>query len=201
MSSLKVLLALGIAGLLGGGILLFATPSSAPVADDPPTLIKHLRTELKSKDALRRDHALVDIVALGRCSASCSVPLASVQGKTISIQNQTELGTVIDLDALVPDLITVYRSGPADGHRLLALSALINIGNQKALETLADEAPSQSQDVRRATNRTLASFYLEKYPELMKRAERTKTLTIQDVQRAERIRLRVARRQNGQASN
>ena len=200
-SSLHVLLALGLAVLLGGGLLLYAAPDSEPAADDPPTLIKHLRTELQSRDPVRRDHALVDIVSLGRCSGSCSVSLASVRDKQLSIQNETEVGTVLDLDALIPDLITVYRTGPARGHRLLALSALINIGNQEALARLADEAPSQSADVERATNRTLAAFYLEKYPELMKQARRTKTLTVQDIQRAERIRLSVARRQARGGSN
>jgi len=74
----------------------------------------------------------------------------------------------MDLEALVPDLMKAYRSGSADGHRLMALSALINIGNAKALEQLAAESSDRSSEqprrVNKTTQRSLAAFYLEKEP-------------------------------------
>ena len=189
----NTLLKMSIAGVLMLGIVLAPPSVSAAIDEDPPTLIKNLRTELNSKDLMRRDLALVDIVVLGRCPASCTVSLASGQGKQIRFENDSDVGTVIDLDALIPDLMKVYRSGPADGHRLMALAALVNIGNHEALTQLVEESPLQSADVKRATNRTLAAFYLEQYPELMERTLRTKTLTIEDVDRAEQVRIKVAR--------
>jgi hypothetical protein len=168
---------------------------------DPPTLIKHLRTELHSGDPVRRDNALVDITTLGRCTASCSVFLVSIPGKKVSFENETGVGTAIDLGALTPDLIQVYQSGPADGHRLLALSALINIGNQDALKKLAREISSQSAAVQRHTHRTMVAYYLEKYPELREETVRTRVLKIEDVDRAERVRLRLAEQANSGPQN
>ena len=196
--------------LLAGGLLLAwctlgAVPSAASSIEgtvptgqnlqdpgDPPTLIKHLRTELSSKDPMRRDKALVDIITLGRCTASCSVFLVSISGKKVSFGNETGTGRAIDLEVLTPDLIRVYQKGPADGHRLMALSALINIGSQAALKKLAREIASQSAGVQRHTHRTMVAYYLEKYPELREETVRTRVLKIEDVDRAERVRLRLA---------
>lgn len=179
--------------LVGMGSILLAPPAAAQDPSPPPTLIKHLRTELQSTDAMRLNMALVDVVMLARCTASCTVPLVSVRGKEIRITNESGTGGVVDLDALTPDLIEVYKSGPVDGLRLMALSALISIGNQQALEQVIEVSSAQSPDVKRTTDRTLAAFYLEKYPDLMERAQRTKTLRIVDIQRAERMRVKAER--------
>jgi hypothetical protein len=202
--SLRGLLVAGLLltwAVLGAGALASDLPRAERLGEslgDPPTLIKHLRTELHSKDPVRRDLALVDIAGLGRCTASCSVTLLSVPGKNVSIANDTELGTVVDLEVLVPDLIRVYQRDPVDGHRLLALAALIYIGNQAALEKLIAEIPSQSPDVQQRTTRTLVGYYLEKYPELREETERTRVLEIEDVERAERLRLQVAQAEEAQ---
>jgi hypothetical protein len=159
-------------------------------AGGPPTLIKHLRNEVQSKDAVKRESALVDIIALASCPSSCTVYLRSVQDKRVTMENETGTGSVVDLDALVPDLLESYRSGPADVHRLLALSALINIGNEKALERLIDKGASQSKAVNKATQRSLASYYLEMYPELKERTFRTGRLSVDDVTKAKALRVR-----------
>lgn len=99
--------------------------------DSPPTLGTHLRSELQAKDSMRRQMALLDINTLAYCTASCNISLRSVQNQQIRIENETGSGAFVDLDVLVPDLVKSYRQGPADGHRLLALSALLQIGNEK----------------------------------------------------------------------
>ena len=115
------------------------------------------------------------------------------------VENESGAGTAIDLDALVPDLMKAYRSGPADGHRLLALSALINIGNTRALEQLAtdssDRSSQQSGRVNSATQRALVAHYLEMYPELTERAMRNMTFSIEDAQRAETVRGKLAKKE------
>jgi hypothetical protein len=191
-----------LALLVFGGILpgnALAGPHLAPsvseaVAVDPPTLTKHLRTELRSEDPIRQSRALVDIITLAGCPETCTVHLQSASDKKLRVENETGMGNAIDLDALVPDLMSAYREGPVDGTRLLALSALIKVGNEKAFEQLIDEKEGQSENVQKATNRSLASFYLEKYPELTERAFRSGNLTIDDVRRAERLRLRLVRK-------
>jgi hypothetical protein len=153
-------------------------------------LVKHLRKELQSKNAMRRQMALLDVNVLAHCRESCTVNLQSIQGKQIRIENEAGAGTVVDLDGLIPALLKNYRRGPADGHRLLALSALLHIGNEKALDQLVAQEGEQSKAVERATQRGLAGFYLEKYPELMTRAQRTQRLTLDDVARAKALRMR-----------
>lgn len=184
-------LALSLAGLLTVGPL-FAQ-SSAP----PPTLIKHLRTELNSKDGAHREQALVDVIALANCPASCVVALQSRTDRTLRIENETGTGSVVDLDALVPDLLRVYRQGPADGLRLLALTALIDIGNDAGLEQLIGEKDAQNARVQKFTNSRLAAFYVAKYPEIMEKTMRQRGLSLEDVQRAEGLRLRAAKRSGG----
>lgn len=194
----RVLLLLALAGTLLGAPL-----AAAPLSDwsppDPPSLIKHLRTEISSNDAARQQNALLDVIVLSKCEASCTVTFLSIPDKMLRVENESGAGTAIDLDALVPDLMKAYRSGPADGHRLLALSALINIGNDKALEQLAtessDRSSQQSDRVTKTTQRSLAAFYLEKYPELTERAMRNKTFSIEDVRRAETVRVKLAKKE------
>lgn len=192
----QLALVLAIAGSLFAGPLV---ASSAPhlALTDPPSLVKHLRAELQSEDATRVHNALVDVISLASCTGSCNVTLQSAQKKRIRIENEAGLGTVLDLSILGADLATAYRSGPADGHRLLALSALINIGNDEAIAQVleADESP-QSEKVNRVTQRSLASYYLTKYPELAERAKRKKTFSIEDVQRAEAVRVKLAKKES-----
>jgi len=166
---------------------------------DPPSLIKHLRAEIGSKDAMRQQNALIDVIVLSKCEASCTVNFLSIPDKMLRVENESGVGSAMDLNALVPDLMKAYRSGPADGHRLLALSALINVGNSKALEQLAtessDRSSQQSKRVNKATQRSLAAFYLEKYPELSKRMGRAMTFSIEDVRRAESVRVKLAKKE------
>jgi hypothetical protein len=180
-------LALGLAGLL------FAAPlAAATQASSVPTIMKLLRDGLRSEDASRQEQALVDVIALANCPASCTVALQSAAKKHIRIENETGAGSIVDFEALIPDLQAAYRTGPADGHRLLALAALIKIGDARALEQLVTDKEAQGSTVQDATNRSLVSFYLAKYPELTERAVRSGTLTIESVQRAEALRLRRA---------
>lgn len=191
----RALLLLVVAGSLLGTTLLAAPLSPTP---DPPSLIKHLRAEIGSRDAMRLENALMDVVMLSLCESSCTVQFVSIPDKRLRIENESGTGTAVDLDALVPDLLTAYHYGPSDGHRLLALSALINIGNATALEQLVDESSDrsspQSRRVNRATQRSLAAFYLEKYPELTERAMRNMTFSLEDVRRAETIQVKLARK-------
>jgi hypothetical protein len=182
--------------LLGG---LFAVPSAAgPLVPnrapaDPPTLIKHLQAELRSSDFSNREAALVDIVALANCVRTCTIALQSVDKRKVRIQNETDAGTVVDLTALIPDLLATYRTGPVDGHRLLALAALLHIGNERALEQLVGESARQSDGIRKDTHRKLVGFYLARYPELAEQATRTRTLSIEDVRRAKALRVKAVR--------
>ena len=188
---LRAGLAMGLAGLLAAGPLL-AQPST-----ERPTLIKHLRTELGSKDDVRQERALIDVIALSRCEASCMVSLQSATNRQVRIANESGVGNVVDLDALAPELLRCYRSGPADGHKLLALSALINLGNEKALERLVGEKETQSSRVREVTDLSLAGFYLAKYPELIEQTKRRRFLTLDDVERARVLRLKRAKKGEG----
>jgi hypothetical protein len=184
------------------GFLLGAPLVAAPLSDwpspDPPSIIKHLRAEISSKDAARQQNALIDVIVLSRCEASCTVNFLSIPDKMLRVENESGAGTAIDLEALVPALMRAYRTGPADGHRLLALSALINVGNETAFEQLAaessDRSSQQSNRVNNATQRSLAAFYLEKYPELTKKMGRSQTFSIEDVRRAEGVRVRLAKK-------
>jgi hypothetical protein len=184
-------LALSLAGLLTAG------PLFAQSTATPPTLIKHLRTELNSKDGDRQERALVDVIALANCPASCVVALQSRTDQTLRIENETGTGSVVDLDGLVPDLLRAYRQGPADGHRLLALTALINVGNDAGLEQLIDEKDVQNAKVQHTTNKRLAAFYFAKYPEIVEKTMRGRVLSLDDVHRAESRRLRAAKRGGG----
>ena len=190
------LLLLAVAGSLLGTTLLAAPLSPAP---DPPSLIKHLRAEIGSKDAMRQQNALMDVIVLSRCEASCTVSFQSIPDKMLRVENESGVGPVMDLNALVPDLMKAYRSGPADGYRLLALSALVNIGNVRALEQLATESSDgssqQSKRVDQQTQRSLAAFYLEKYPELNGRMGRAMTFSVEDVRRAESVRVKLAKKE------
>jgi hypothetical protein len=175
--------------ILAAGLL--AVPGQTATAQDaPPSLIQHLRSNLQSNNATERENALVDVITLASCSDVCTVNFRSVEEKKLTISDETGTGGVVELNALVPDLLAAYRSGPADGHRLLALSALINIGNETALERLIEEGAFQSKTTNRATQKSLAAFYLEKYPELAERTMRTKRLSMDDVRRAKALRVR-----------
>lgn len=190
---------LGLVLVLAGSV--FALPLAAnafimtPTPTDPPTLIKHLRNELGSNDDVRQQHALVDVISLAGCADTCTIALQSAENRNVRLQNESGTGSLVDLDALVPDLLEVYRNGPADGSRLLALSALIKIGDAKALESLLQEGLAQSADVKRRTERSLASFYLNKYPELLEGAMAKKTFSVEDVRRAESMRVRLAKKE------
>lgn len=180
--------------LIGMGLLILPAQTFAQSSSEgPPTLVKHLRSELQAKDPMQRQMALIDITTLAHCTASCNVSLRSVQDKQVRIDNETGIGTMVELDALVPDLLKSYRQGPADGHRLLAMAALLQIGNERGLEQLIDEGASQSPDVEKATQRGLAAFYMEKYPELMDRSMRTNRLSLDDIEEVKAFRLKKAK--------
>ena len=182
--------------ILAAGLV--AAPGQTATAQDaPPSLIQHLRSNLQSNNATERENALVDVIALASCSDVCTVNFRSIEEKKLTISDETGTGGVVELNALVPDLLAAYRSGPADGHRLLALSALINIGNETALERLIEEGAFQSKQTNRATQKSLAAFYLEKYPELAERTMKTKRLSMDDVRRAKALRVRQMKKSQG----
>jgi hypothetical protein len=192
--------------LVLAGSLLGASLAAAPVLDapaqDPPTLIEHLRAEINSRDALRQEYALMDVIMLSQCEASCTVDFFSIPDKMLRVDNESGVGKIMDLDALIPDLMKAYRTSPVgghDGHRLLALSALINIGNAASLEQLVadsrDPSSRQSDWVNKNTQKSLVGFYLAKYPELTERVTRYNTFSIQDVRRAEGVRVKLAKKE------
>jgi len=170
------------------------TQAQKSMDDDPPTLIKHLRNELQQEDPKRQEAALMDVIALANCTESCTVNLHSIQDKPLNIEGETGKGAVVDLTALRSDLLNTYRKSPTESHRLMALSALIRVGDDKTLEKLLRKRPFQSDKVRRATEMGLAQFYLEKYPELMEEARHTGQLTIRDVRRAKALRVKAEKK-------
>jgi hypothetical protein len=145
----------------------------------------------------------MDVIMLSWCEASCTVDFFSIPDKTLRFESESGVGRIMNLDALVPDLMKAYRTSPVgghDGHRLLALSALINIGNAASLEQLvadsSDPSSRQSDWVKKNTQRSLVGFYLAKYPELAERVTRNKTFSIKDVRRAEHARAELARKES-----
>lgn len=192
-----------LALLLAGAVPANATLSAAPYPplDAPPaaiSLIDYLHTELRSKDALRRQNALVDVVALASCSGSCTIPFRSLPNQTLRIENEMGVGTALDLTALLPDLQRIYYTDRSDGLRIQALAALLRIGNEPALEAIISVPARSSARVRDITQRSVASFFLTKYPDLNKSAVRRGTFSLDDVRvarlRQERMLRRAARR-------
>ena len=191
----RTALLLALAGSLLGVPLGTAAPLRGP-AQNPPTLIKHLRTEMGSKDALRQGNALMDVISLANCTSICIVPLQSKQNKHLRIENDSDSGSIVDLQALTPDLLKLYRRGPTDVLRLMALSALINVGNEKAIDTVVADASStrygQSRRVNDSTQRSLVGFYLAQYPEL--RDLPGPTFSLDDVRQVKATRARAAKK-------
>jgi hypothetical protein len=192
--------ALLVAGSLAGTASARAESLSSPPlrTDDPPTLVEHLRKELRSNEDRRREWALVDVIALANCPENCVLALSSAQGKTLRIENSTGVGAAVDLNRLTPDLLWAYRSSDMhDGLRLLALAALINVGNEKAIESLVQSPSSGSERVERETNKILVSFFLEQYPELLDGARKTQAFSLDDVENVRALRLKRVRLAQG----
>jgi hypothetical protein len=146
---------------------------------------------MRDRDPDRREKALVDIVALAACQSACTVQLQSRPGETVRLRDG-------DLTGLGPALLRVYRAGPTDAHRLLALSALMNVGDEASIDVLVDKPAPVSYKLARTTQRHLSAFYLDRYPELRRQVRRTGTFSLDDVKiardRHERILRREARR-------
>ena len=186
-------LALLLAGALPANATVpYTLPKDAPAA---VSLIDHLHTELRSKDALRRQNALADVMSLAACSASCTISFRSLPGKTLQIENEMGVGTVIDLTALLPDLKRIYYTDRSDQDRLQALDALLTIGNEQSLEQLITTPARSSAHVREMTQRGVARYFMDKYPTLKKRAYQQRgTLSLDDVERARQQHKRMMRR-------
>ena len=86
-------LLLALAGGLLGVPLTTAAPLGGP-AQDPPTRIKHLRTEMSSKDAMRQGNALMEVISLANCTSTCTVLLQSNQNKQVRIENESGSGSI-----------------------------------------------------------------------------------------------------------
>jgi len=68
----------------------------------------------------------------------------------------------IDLSAAVPKLLEIYDKDPVEGYRIMALSALHEIGDQESMFALLEQvAQETSPRVRRLTLATLASYAQE----------------------------------------
>jgi len=139
-----------------------------------PVLLEHLRTEIRDRDPDRREKALVDVVALAACQSACTVQLKSLSGETARVHDG-------DLTGLGPALLRIYRAGPTDEHRLLALSALMNVGDEASIDALIGKPVPVSFELARTTQRYISAFYLDRYPELQNRARRTGTFSLDDV--------------------
>ncbi len=172
-------------------------PTGAYGQDAPqtPTLTEHLQTELRSKAAMRRHLALLDVAGLAHCLNDCQLTLNTMQNQPLHTTER------LDLTSLTPELLAAYRRGPEDGQRLLALWALIGIGDEEALATLVDEGARQSTDVNRVTQRGLAAFYLEKYPELANKAKWTGEISLADIERAKKVRVKRAEKVTARGQN
>ena len=168
--------------LLTGSLTLAGSPApAAPPTQDQasfvrvdPVLLEHLQTEIRDRDPDRRERALVDVVALAACQSACTVQMKSLSGETVRIGDG-------DLTGLGPALLRVYRAGPTDEHRLLALSALMNVGDEASIDALIGKPVPVSFELARTTQRYITAFYLDRYPELQNRARRTGTFSLDDV--------------------
>lgn len=178
-------------GLLLGLLILPTGAAAQEQTDAPPTLIEHLRSELRSKDPVRQGNALMDIITLTNCTGSCIVDLRSMQNKRISLRGETSESAVVDLTALAPDVLKRYHRRMTDGNRLLALSALLHLGDEKILNRLIERGgPAQSPEMERNMHRRLAAFYVSKYPEIAERTIQTQQLSLEDVTRAKALRVK-----------
>ena len=175
--------------LLVGSMLLSApTLPSAPDlvpsdANAARTIVDFLREEIRSDDLTRREYALMDVIPLVNCRTFCTVHLLSA-GKTVHVQNDPVIGSMLDLSGLAPDLAWAYQTGPSDNLRLLALSGLLHLGNEPILESLISLSAEMSARVRQTTHRGLAAVLLERYPALDEQVARTRTLSLIDIERA-----------------
>lgn len=167
------------------------TLEKAPVA---VSLIDHLHTELRSKDALRRQNALEDVKALASCSASCTISFRSLPGKTIRIENETGMGSVLDLTTLLPDVERIYYTDRSDERQLQALDALLSIGNEQSLERLIANPGRHSAHVQKMTQQGISAFFMDKYPPLKDMALRRGTFSLDDIEAARQQHERMMRR-------
>jgi hypothetical protein len=140
----------------------------------------------------------MDVNAIANCPGECTIALHTLENQEFTFSRHTETGSgeLVDLAALAPRLVTCYRRGPEETSRLLALSALIGIGDEEALNALLDN-PAQSPKVSRITQQTLATFYLEKYPELAKTVRRTGEINFDDIDRVKKVRVKKAAKAQG----
>jgi len=164
-----------------------ATPTPNGAGNDQTskrTLVDYLRGEIRSDDLERREHALMDVVKLVNCQSYCVIPFKSFPGKTLRIHNDSDFGSVIDVSALIPDLIWVYQTGPTDGLRLLALAGLLYLGDETSLKRVLSASWAAPPSVRRATHRHVADFFLLRYPVLEKRIRDTWVLSWADIRAA-----------------
>lgn len=188
-------LALLLVALLPPILPATATPTHAPSdLATPRSLTDHLHAELRSKDALRRQNALEDVMTLAACSASCSISFRSLPGKMIRIENEMGIGPVIDLTTLLPDVERIYYRDRSDEMRLQALDALLSIGNERSMERLVTTPARSSAHVREMTQRGVARYFMDKYPSLEKQALRRGDFTLDDVERARKQQERMERR-------
>jgi hypothetical protein len=91
---------------------------------------------------------------------------------------------MLDLRGLAPDLLWVYRTGPSDALRLLALSGLLHLRTESSLDDLVQLSVQMSARVQEATYRGLAAVFLDQYPVLHEVAARSHTLSMADIRRA-----------------
>jgi len=160
-----------------------SSPSKLETRENPPTLVEHLRTELRSKTLLRQERALADVISLGMCSATCTVELQSLQQKKFRLQVDpiTELSPIMDLTVLGPDLLRIYHTGRTDEVRLMALSAIMGQANEATIESLISMPSSQSERVREFTRRVVVNFFVTMYPELLQNAQRRGTVSLEEI--------------------
>ncbi len=66
----------------------------------------------------------------------------------------------VDFTRTVPKLYKIYRYDENEGHRIMALAALGNIGNRNVMERLREDVSYEtSERIRRQTLYVLAHFY------------------------------------------
>ena len=178
-------------GALSGG------PVQRAEAQPTPTLTEELETALQSRSWLQRYLALLDVSSIANCPGECTFALYTFEDREFTFLRDTEMGTgtdmstgeVVDLAALSPELVSNYRLGPDDRSRMLALSALLGIGDETGLNVLLEDAPSQSETVNRTTQKSITAFYLDRYPELARTARMNGgEIAFRDIDRAKKMR-------------
>lgn len=101
-----------------------------------------------------------------------------------------------DLSAAVPALLGLYTRERNETERMMAVTALRVIGNEKGIEQLVLLSENErDRKVRDHTRRNIVDYYLTTYPELRSTLGNSKRLTYARIQRAKQRQLEASQQE------